>query len=68
MSEICLREISRATRVRKGMPRSLPPSLLKPTVPCCISYGTFIGIYVVTGIKLKTLNDRNSVRMRTIFL
>ena len=47
------RRILGTTRVRKGMPASLPSRLLKPTIPCCILYWTFIGIYVLRGLNLK---------------
>ena len=47
------------------MPRSLPSGLLTPTVPCCNIMNIHRELRV-TGIELKTINDQNSVRLRTI--
>ena len=50
------------SRVRNGMPGSLPSSLLTPTVPCC----NIMRIHMewhVTVIKLKSINDWNLVNV-----
>ena len=65
MSEVYLWGSLETTRVRKGMPRSLPPGLLTPIVPCC-SIQSIHRELRVTRIELKRINDQNLVRMRTI--
>ena len=55
-----------ATRNRKGMPGSFPSCLLTPIVPCCKFIMNIHKDLCVLGIKLKMINDQNSMRMRTI--
>ena len=65
--EVYLTGILGTTRVRKGMPRSLPLGLLIPTVPCCKFIMNIHRDLRVLRIKPKTIDDQSSLRMSTIF-
>ena len=56
-----------ASRVRKGTLGSLPSRLLTPNIPCCNIPSIHRELRVM-GIELKSINDQNSVRLRTILL
>ena len=65
LSEVYIRGSLGTTRVRKGMPGSLPSGLLTPT----LHYRNILRIHkeiCVTGVELKRLIDQNSLRLRTI--